>query len=240
MRIVFFDTETTGGAPKDRLIQLGVKERGVAEPVVNALYTPPVPISIESMVVHHITPKMVEGKPAFKDAPEYGAIKELFENSETYAVAHNAVFDREMLRREGVGVANMICTFKLARAMDERGAIGTYSLQYLRYALELDVDAVAHDAWGDVLVLEALFERLFAKMVEQEGSEEAALAAMLRISNEPTLILSFTFGKHKGKLVADVAKEAPDYLEWLLAEKRKVPLGEEDWIFTLEKHLGAS
>jgi len=238
MRIVFFDTETTGGGPEDRLIQLGVKERGVAEPVVNELYKPPLPISIESMVVHHITPKMVETRPAFAAAPEYAELKNLFENSDTYAVAHNAVFDREMLAREGVGLANMICTFKVARALDPEGLIGTYSLQYLRYALGIEIEATAHDAWGDVLVLEALFERLFAKMVAQESGEAAALAAMLKISNEPSLVALFTFGKHKGKLVADVAKESPDYLQWLLTEKRKLPLGEEDWIFTLEKHLG--
>lgn len=237
MRIVFFDTETTGNGAEDRICQLAVKERGVESPIVSALYKPPLPISIESMAVHHITERMVVDMPAFQAAPEYGALKELFESPETYAVAHNAVFDREMLAREGIGMANMLCTLKIARALDERGAIGTYSLQYLRYALGLEIEAVAHDALGDVLVLEALFERLYAKMLELYGTEAAVLAEMLRISNEPTLIASFAFGKHKGKLVAEVAREAPDYLKWLLGEKLKAPLGEEDWIYTLKKHL---
>ena len=39
-----------------------------------------------------------------------------------------------------------------------------YNLQYLRYLLELEVEAIAHDALGDVLVLEQLFERLFNKI----------------------------------------------------------------------------
>ena len=78
MNIIFFDTETTGGAEQDRLIQLAVKERGVQEPVINAIFRPPVPISIESMAIHHITEKMTADKPLFLEAPEYEAIKNLF------------------------------------------------------------------------------------------------------------------------------------------------------------------
>lgn len=253
MRIVFFDTETTGGGPEDRLIQLAVKERGVEKPLVNALYAPPVPISIESMVVHGITPKMVAGRPAFKDAPEYAALKELFESEDVVAVAHNAGFDVAMLAREGIEVRTPLDTLKVARALDEKGAIPVYSLQYLRYFLELEVEAEAHDAWGDVLVLEALFERLFGKVYSAKGgvlaekvpavggvkSEDAAIEEMLRLTALPVMFTSFKFGKYKGRTVAEIAREAPDYLEWLLVQKRKDPLHEADWIYTLEYHLKA-
>lgn len=237
MRIIFFDTETTGGAERDRLIQLAAKERGVAEPVVNAVYKPPVPISIESMAIHHITEKMVAEKPAFKDAPEYGRIKELFESPDTVVVAHNAAFDLGMLAREGIAPANVICTYKVARALDPSERVERYQLQYLRYLLALEIEAVAHDALGDVLVLEGVFERLFKKVVEQEGSEEAALAKMRRISAEPVLFTTLRFGKYKGRKIAEVARDDRGYLEWLLAAKRQNPAGEEDWIATLERAL---
>ena len=68
MRIIFFDTETTGNGAEDRLVQLAIKERGVAEPIVNATYQPPLPISIESMAIHHITEKMVAERPQVEDA----------------------------------------------------------------------------------------------------------------------------------------------------------------------------
>lgn len=240
MRIIFFDTETTGNQEGDRLCQLGIKERGVDAPLVNALYKPPVPITFESMAVHHITQKMVDDKPSFIESPEYADIKALFEDKETIAVAHNVAFDIEMLRREGIAVSRAACTYKVARALDPDDLVPNYRLQFLRYFLGLDIEnATAHDAWGDVLVLEALFERLLAKLAEQKGSEEAAIEEMIEITARPSLITTFRFGKHAGKKVADVAKTDRGYLEWLLAQKKQNPLEEEDWIYTLEQHIGS-
>lgn len=237
MKVIFFDTETTGNGAKDRLVQLAVKERYIEEPLVNALYKPPVPISIESMAIHHITERMVAGKPAFQDAPEYGSVKDLFESEETIPVAHNAAFDLAMFAREGIVPSRAICTYKVAYALDPNDQLPNYRLQYLRYLLDLDVEAEAHDAWGDVLVLEALFERLMTKMRERHGTEEAALEAMLAISSRPLLFTTLRFGKYSGKRLEDIAKTDRDYLEWLLAEKKKTPAGEEDWIYTLEHYL---
>lgn len=237
MRIIFFDTETTGNGDKDRLVQLAVKERTADGPLVNATYKPPVPISIESMAIHHITERMVSKRPSFMESPEYGSVKDLFENSETVAVAHNAAFDNAMLAREGIVPRRTICTYKVAYALDPNDQLPNYRLQYLRYLLDLDVEAEAHDAWGDVLVLEALFERLVKKMVERHGTEEAALEAMLVISAQPLLFTTLRFGKYNGKKIEEVARTDRDYLEWLLAEKNKNPATEEDWIYTLKRHL---
>ena len=239
MRIIFLDTETTGNSDTDRLCQLAVKERYIDEPLINALYKPPVPISIESMAIHHITERMVAGKPAFKDAAEYVGLKDLLEHEETITVAHNATFDVAMLAREGVVPRQTICTYKLAYALDPSDILPNYRLQYLRYLLDLDVEAEAHDAWGDVLVLEALFERLAEKMKELHGTEEAALEAMLAISARPLLFTTLRFGKYNGKKIEEVVKTDRDYLEWLLREKEKDPAGEADWIYTLKHYLAA-
>src|SRR3989344_3833680 len=237
MRIIFLDTETTGNGEGDRLCQLGVKERGVATPIVNATYKPPVPISIESMAIHHITEKMVADRPLFIEASEYGSLKNLIEDTDTIAVAHNAAFDVSMLARESIVPRQTICTYKVAYALDTKESIGIYRLQYLRYLLGIEIDAVAHDAWGDVLVLEVLFERLLKKMVEQEGSEEVALAKMIEISARPISFTTLRFGKHNGERVEDVAKTDRSYLEWLLKQKEQNPSGEEDWIYTLKQCL---
>ncbi len=238
MRVIFFDTETTGNGEHDRLCQLAVKVRGENAPLVNATYKPPLPISIESMAIHHITEKMVMERPLFQNAPEYAQIKELFESDDVIAVAHNIAFDIDMLAREGIAVRCSVCTYKLARTLDPEGAIPNYKLQYLRNFLGIELDAPAHDAWGDVLVLEALFERLLAKMAEKIGSEAAALDEMIEISAQPFLIPTFGFGKYNGRRIADVAQEDPGYLQWLLAQKKQNPAGEEDWIYTLEKYAG--
>lgn len=237
MRILFLDTETTGNSDKDRLCQLAVKERYIDEPLINALYKPPVPISIESMAIHHITEKKVADKSEFMDAPEYGSLKDLLESEEVAVVAHNAAFDMAMLAREDVMPRKVICTYKVAYALDPEDVLPNYRLQYLRYLLDLDVEGEAHDAFGDVLVLEALFARLLEKMVARHGTEEAALKAMLAISARPLLFTTIRFGKYSGKRLEDVAKTDREYLEWLLREKEKSPEVETDWIYSLKHYL---
>jgi exodeoxyribonuclease X len=239
MTLVFFDTETTGNGSEDRLCQLAVKERGIAEPLINTTYRPPIPISFGAMAVHHITEKMIAERPRFVDAPEYGDIKNLFEHPETISVAHNASFDIGMLSREGIVPSRTICTYKVVSALDPEGELEQYKLQYLRYYFGLDIEATAHDALGDVVILEAVFEHLLAWVMKEIGSEEAAIAEMIAISSRPKLFTTIRFGKYRGKRVEEIAQTDPSYLQWLLREKKKDPAGEEDWIYTLEQYVGA-
>lgn len=237
MRTLFFDTETTGNADGDRLVQLGIKERGADAPLLNELYKPPVPIAFDAMAVHHITEKMVADKPGFKESDDYALIKAAFEDPEVISIAHNAAFDVAILRREGIRPRNVICTYKVASALDTEERFSHYSLQFLRYALGIEVEANAHDAIGDVLVLEALYEYLLQKRASELGSEQAAIQEMLEISSRPKLFTTIRFGKHKGKRIEEIARQDRGYLEWLLKEKRKDGEGEEDWIYTLEHFL---
>lgn len=238
--IIIFDTETTGNEEKDRLCQLAYKQID-NDTIFNELYKPVVPISVASQAVHHITPKMVAGKPAFSESQDYRALKELFESDDTIVVAHNAKFDLAMLNKEGIKPVQYIDTLKIVRHLDPEMKIERHNLQFLRYLLELDNDIEeviqAHDAKGDVLILEKLFERLFKKMRETHGSDEAVLETMMEISEQPSLITKFTFGKYNGSTVESVANQDPGYLEWLLKTKKESPGDEEDWIHTLEHFL---
>jgi exodeoxyribonuclease X len=154
-------------------------------------------------------------------------------------VAHNAPFDVAMLEKEGLYAPNVIDTLRVARALDTEAKIPTYRLQYLRYLLDLDADIdqpiQAHDAKGDVLVLEKLFGRLHAKITNTEVDD--VIAEMIRISNEPSLIRRFSFGKYKGELIEDIAARDRGYLEWLYRQKKESEADETDWLFTLEKFL---
>lgn len=238
MKILFFDTETTGNTPEDRIVQLAIKERGVATPVLNELFKPPFPIPFESSAVHHISNKMVENKPLFQESPHYQEIKKMFESLDTIVVAHNSAFDVAMLAHEDIYPNNVICTYKTVREIDAETSFTNYKLQYLRYALDMELDVGAHDALADVIVLEKLFEYLLEKIKKSGLSEEEALKKMEQITKEPAFIREFTFGKHKGMRVEEVAKLDPGYLSWLLTEKLKNPVGEDDWIFTLQKYIG--
>lgn len=233
---LFFDTETTGNTENDFLCQLAYKIDGKE---FSAVYKPPIPIPPEASAVHHITNKMVADKRAFRESSDYAPIKHLFENGTAIPVAHNAKFDVAMLKKEGIEIPQCICTLRLARHLDKENIIPKYNLQFLRYYLNIEIEAQAHDALGDVKVLEALFNRLKNKIVaEYNGDEKRALAEMLAISTRPSLIHLFTFGKHNGKTVAETAKIDRGYLEWLLEQKLQSETDEEDWIYTLKYYLG--
>lgn len=238
MRILFFDTETTGNTPTDRIVQLAIKERGVQTPVLNELFKAPMPIPFEASAVHHISNKMIEGKPLFQESSHYQEIKDLFESPETIVVAHNAAFDVGMLVAEDIHPTNVVCTYKTIHTIDEHGEFTQHKLQYLRYALNMELDVPAHDALADVIVLEQLFEYLLTRIMKDGLTEQEALEKMKAISKEPMFMREFTFGKHKGLRVEEVAKIDRGYLSWLLTEKLKNPAGEDDWIFTLKKYLG--
>jgi len=94
-----------------------------------------------------------------------------------------------MLEKEGTSTNKFIDTYKLAQFLDSEGKLGAYRLQYLRYALKLEtIGARAHDAFGDVIVLKALFERLYKKMTElyKDKGREELLNEMIEISKQPS------------------------------------------------------
>ena len=165
-------------------------------------------------------------------------IKKLFEDKGTIVVAHNAPFDLIMIKKEGIEPQKFICTLRVARYLDPEEKIERYNLQYLRYLLEIEVDATAHDALGDVLVLEQLFERLRKKLVENERlGDDEALEKMIEISGHPSLLHTFKFGKHNGKRIEEVMRTDKGYLEWLLEQKLNGDGIDEDWIYTLKHYL---
>lgn len=235
--LIFLDTETTGLGPDDRLFQVAYSFKGEMS---ESLFKPPVPITIDSMTVAHVTNEMVADKGPFEGSEMQADLRGLL--SEHILVAHNAKFDAEMLRRDGVETKRMIDTYKVAHHLDGEGLIPKYSLQYLRYYHKLDTEgAIAHNALGDVVVLEKLFDLHASRMLTRLGSEEAVLQEMLGVSARPLLCRKFTFGKYNGMDVSDVAVQDRNYLLWLFNQKvmTRESGGEDDenWIYTLDHYL---
>ncbi len=235
-KIIFLDTETTGIDDTDFLCQLAYK---TGEEVYCELFKPEIKISIEASSVTHISNKMVAHKPSFKESSDYKKIKSMLEDKENIMVAHNAKFDIGMIKKEDIIPSHTICTLRVARYLDKEHKIPQHKLQYLRYYLEIEIEAQAHDALGDVMVLEKLFERLMTAIKKEKNcDDEGALKEMMDIFSRPSLMHSFSFGKHNGKTVEEVAKSDRGYLEWFLNQKETQSPYDEDWIYTLRHHLG--
>jgi exodeoxyribonuclease X len=96
-------------------------------------------------------------------------------------------------------------------------------------SLKLNVDATPHTALGDILVLEALFNRIYAKAVVEFGND--AVPKMIEVSKNPVFYRRMPFGKHKG---LKIEKVPLDYLQWLAGTNLEVDLR-----YTIEQYLGA-
>jgi len=243
-KLIFLDTETTGNElGKDRLCQVCYR---YSDEVKTGFFKPPLPMSVKSMSITHITNKMLEDKKDFVGSDMFNDLKKLLKDG--ILVAHNAKFDIAMLEAEGLKVPKFICTLRVSRFLDKENKIPEYNLQFLRYYLDLNIDAHAHDAEDDVKVLHALFGRLMDKVkesIKNDNHEKSAdlvaskaVEKMIEISSTPTLFNKFNFGKHKDETLEEVAKTDKRYLEWLLTEKLKNEAGDEDWIYTLKHYLG--
>lgn len=225
-KYIILDTETTGTQESDRVIQLGYIVLGVKPiEVHNEFNSTDVPISFGAMEVHGITPELLEDKPACIETTAYKRLLEL-NTDENYLIIHNAPFDIKMLEKEGFETKmRVIDTLRVARHIlpDEEA----HRLQYFRYKMELykeeekeatalGIVVKAHDAIGDVLVLKLLLSRLRIA-VQEAYPDENPVEKMVDLTNTPILVKSFRFGKHKGKELAEVAREDAGYLRWMLS-----------------------
>lgn len=231
--LIFLDTETTGiDLLVDRLFQVAYKQNGKLK---SGLFKPEVPISVKSMSISHITNKMVDNKERFSDSKFKKDLQNALKGN--ILVAHNALFDIQMLEKEGIKVEKYIDTLKIAKFIDYDFQIPEFNLQYLRYYFGLEIDAKAHDAEGDVLVLEAVFGVLFDKLMKEIGDEKKVIHKMLEISESPFLYQIFSYGKHKGKKIEEVLSYDRSYLEWMLDQKLQNEYFDEDWIYSLKYYL---
>lgn len=97
---VLFDTETTGNQEEDRVIQFGamiVDQKGKVE-AFDELCSSEIPIKLEAMEVHNITPDLLIGKPKAIETNFYKKLEELNFN-ENFLIAHNISFDMGMIKR---------------------------------------------------------------------------------------------------------------------------------------------
>jgi DNA polymerase III epsilon subunit-like protein len=242
-KYILFDTETTGIKEEDRIIQIGamiVNSKGKVE-VFDELCKAILPITLESMAVHGITPELIEKKGKFTETNFYKILQTL-NTQDNYLIAHNITFDLEMLKKEGFQPnIKMIDTLRCIKHLLPESK--SHSLQYLRYSLELyklekqeaekyNIIIKPHDAIGDVLIMKLLLSKL-VKLIKESYPNINPMVKLEQITQTPVFVKTFKFGKYKGRNIEEVYFEQPQYLKWM---KNTLDL-DPDMIYTIDKIL---
>lgn len=220
MRYWVVDSETTGVGADDRAVEVAgfLFEDDRFIRYHTSLVNPGIPIPPEASAVHHLTDEDVADAPSIDEA-----MMPFFDDEFEFVVAHSCAFDRRFM---DFGEAPWMCTLKLARAVYPD--LPSHKNQYLRYALKLPklvhsyhAQAAAHRALYDSEVTTYLFQHLLTKATSEEPIQK-----MLHVSNNPSLLKTCRFGKHKDKLWKDVPR---DYLDYIL---NKSSGWDEDTLYT--------
>jgi DNA polymerase III epsilon subunit-like protein len=242
-KYILFDTETTGAGENDRIIQVGamiVHGRDEIE-VFDELCSTDIPITVEAMEVHNITPDVIENQPPYSELTFTKKILE-YNHADNYLIAHNISFDLGMLEKEGFkNNYTLIDTLRCAKHLLEDSPY--HRLQYLRYALELyktegaeanklGITIKAHDAIGDVLVMKLLLSQL-VQLTQEKFTGINPMVKLAELTQTPVLIKTFKFGKYKDREIEEIVKADKGYITWM---QNNLEL-DEDLAYTLEYYL---
>jgi DNA polymerase III epsilon subunit-like protein len=244
-KYVLFDTETTGNQELDRIIQVGamiVHSKDEIE-VFDELCLAPVPISIEAMEVHNITPELIADRGLY-DETDFAQKVQQLNQKENYLIAHNISFDLAMLEKEGFqNHYTLIDTLRCAKHLLPDSP--NHRLQYLRYALELyqveqaeadklNITIKAHDAIGDVLVMKLLLSKL-VRLTQEKFVGVNPMQKLAELTQTPVMMKTFKFGKYKDREIAEIVNEDRGYITWMRANLDL----DEDMTFTLDHYLAS-
>jgi DNA polymerase III epsilon subunit-like protein len=242
-KYILFDTETTGAGENDRIIQVGamvVHGRDEIE-VFDELCSTDIPITVEAMEVHNITPDVIENQPPYCELTFTKKILE-YNHADNYLIAHNISFDLGMMEKEGFkNNYTLIDTLRCAKHLLPDSPY--HRLQYLRYSLELyktegaeanklGVTIKAHDAIGDVLVMKLLLSQL-VKLTQERFTGINPMVKLAELTQTPVLMKTFKFGKYKDREIEEIVKADKGYITWM---QNNLEL-DEDLAYTLEYYL---
>jgi exodeoxyribonuclease X len=212
------DVETTGrDAEVDKIIQIGAVwvdwEGNVLDTFEDLVNPEGTPIPPDASAVHHLVDEDVaEAPPIAKVLTAMYATRPF-----DVLVAHNAPFDMAFLKPDPK--TPVIDTLRLAQHLWPE--LDQHKNQYLRYYWKLKVHGggkqMTHSALPDALVTAAnLAHELKAVMALSKDPDNLTVDKIIPWILRPVRITKFRFGKHRGKLILDMAREDPSYLKWML------------------------
>lgn len=204
MRLIYYDTETTGTRHDvDQIVEIAAFDPERQLSFVQFV-RPTIPIPPEASAINGITDAMVASAGSFK---EVGQAFIDFCSGPTVLIAHNNdAFDKLFLhseyRRAGVTPPPwpMIDSLKWARKY--RPDLPRHNLQSLREAYGIAPNQ-AHRALDDVMILYQIFSTMI---------DDLPLATVKQLLEQPSLVSRMPFGKYQGRPLSAVPR---DYVRWL-------------------------
>jgi DNA polymerase-3 subunit epsilon len=226
---VMLDLETTGlDISKDRIIEIGMIKRlpDGKETEFFRRINPTIPISAESTEITGITNEMVKDEPTFVDLVD--EIAAFIGDSDLGGYNSNKfdipVLAEEFLRANHVfdiRSRKLIDVQNIFHKMEQRTLVAAY-----KFYCEKDMEN-AHNAMYDTKVTMEVFKSQLEKYDDlsdtvsdladfsRQGNTEIADFAG-RLGKLKNGQITYNFGKHRGKTIAEVAQTEPGYYGWMM------------------------
>lgn len=202
MRLIIGDTETTGLGPTRKAIEVALMEIDENMQIVgeaSAMLNPGCAISPDATAIHGITNEQVATCPRLEDWVEQTFGGQI--DGDVCLIGYRVAFDEPLLKPIFSNLVKTWDLLPLAQSMVPDSP--DHKLQTLRERFQLP-GGDAHRAMGDVVTTLQLMQYL----IPRSGRP---LAAHVRTNFQ--MIHRCPWGKHKGKLLAELPKS---YRQWLL------------------------
>lgn len=240
--LIFFDIEATGlNVATDRILQLAMikyPKDGKPPQELSMLINPSIPISLEAMLVHGISPKDVANKPTFIQVAQ--KIRDFIGNAD-FAGYNSNRFDIPILMEE-FARAGIELDMSRRRTIDVQRIFYKMEPRTLKAALKFYCDkdhGDAHDALADVrATIDVFFGQLERYRDVDYTDEQGALSpapikpdvqALHTFTNDQRYadatqklrydmegVVVFNFGKYNGQPVAATLANDKQYYHWIL------------------------
>jgi hypothetical protein len=184
------------------------------------------PIPPESSAVNNISNSMVKDLSLWTSDPEDSL---QYVGVPLYYVAHGSEYHRQVLfnnlhaankpklAENFLDKKHWICTQRLAKQVFENSKDIKYSLNYLRYYLDLPITTTSrYNNPQDVELIYLLLEKLVSIAQEKgliDPLEENIGEQLSELCWKPLLIKHWSVGKHKGSLLSEMPN---DYFYWAI------------------------
>lgn len=225
--IAFIDLETTGvSLSTDRIVEIAIIKvlPDGSRQTKRKLLNPQIPIPKASSDIHGITDEMVKDAPTFKQSGN--EIKVFIENCDLGGYNSNR-FDIPILMEEFLR-AGLEVDLTRRRMIDVQHIFYTMEPRTLSAAYKFYCEKElthAHSAEADI---SATIDVLDAQLIRYNNLGNSVDSILAVIGEDKIVDYArrfcfddkgnemFNFGKHKGKLVADVLRAEPQYYDWMM------------------------